>query len=204
MPRAESARVRFLGGAALVTDVSRLELPAFPRIAFAGRSNVGKSSLLNALTGEPVARVSSEPGRTREMNFFEWRTGRAVGGRVVLVDLPGYGYAKVSEPLRKQWGREITRWLREDEALRLVVVLVDGRHGLFPLDLELIAFLGPAGIPYVVAFTKMDKWKSANQRRNAERDLAQVAARAGVEHHVCVSSMGRGGTRPLERWLKLG
>lgn len=187
----------FLGGVVRFGDVERLPLGALPRIAFAGRSNVGKSSLLNALTRARIARVSAEPGKTREMNFFRWALTRDPRDAVLLVDLPGYGYAKVAVELRKQWGGEITRWLKSDESLALVVALVDGRHGFLPNDVELIEFLRDSKLPHLVAFTKMDKYKSANQRSTAERELADVARRLGVAHYVCVSAIDKDGTRPL-------
>jgi GTP-binding protein len=184
----------FLGGVVKADDVLGLDVGNALRIAFAGRSNVGKSSLLNALTGIRVARVSATPGKTREMNFFRWRYA---GKDWVLVDLPGYGYAKVPRDLRSDWGREITKWISTDPALGLVVSLVDGRHGYLAQDQELVKFLQANSIPYIVAFTKMDKWKSANQKRNAQRELEKFSKDLGVERYVFVSSVAKDGIRPL-------
>src|SRR5690349_7077279 len=106
---------KFLGGVVKVVDLVSLQLEDFPRVAFSGRSNVGKSSLLNALTHSRIARVSAEPGKTREMNFFRFTISRNPNDVLLLVDLPGYGYARVARTLRDQWGREITAWLKKDE-----------------------------------------------------------------------------------------
>jgi GTP-binding protein len=200
----QTERAQFLGGAVRVSDIARLKVGSLPRIVFAGRSNVGKSSLLNALTGVKVARVSAEPGKTREMNFYRWNQARIVSDRDswILVDLPGYGYAKVSMELRKLWGQEIMSWLKQDELIQLVVALVDGRHGFMEMDLELVEMLKGLGLPYVVAFTKMDKWKSANQRIQAERKLQAFAVKLGVPRFVFVSATAKGGTRPLELLLR--
>ena len=210
--RPPNERAIFLGGAAKASDVQALKLGDFPRVAFAGRSNVGKSSVLNALTGAKHARVSAEPGKTREMNFYGWNLARAKSGvltadpfakeRWLLVDLPGYGYAKVRRPLKDQWGNQITSWLKDDIHIRLVVALVDGRHGFLANDMELIEFLKAINIPFFVAFTKMDKWKSANQKRQAQKELTDVARKAGVEHFIFVSAVAKDGIKPLEVVLR--
>jgi GTP-binding protein len=134
--------------------------------------------------------VSQEPGRTREMNFFRFKDW-------ILVDLPGYGYAKVSKSLKDQWGQEIANWLKSDEWILRVVVLVDGRHGFQKLDLELIEFLRSIEIPFLVAFTKMDKWKSRNQKIQAESKLTKEAKSEGVLEFCFVSSIEKEGTRVL-------
>ncbi|MEW6056055.1 MAG: ribosome biogenesis GTP-binding protein YihA/YsxC [Bdellovibrionota bacterium] len=195
-------KVQFLGGAARAAQVEQITKEDLPRVVLAGRSNVGKSSLLNALTKSKIARVSSEPGKTREINLFRWSVAYGSQGLCILADLPGYGYAKVAGSLKRQWGQEITKWLKSDPLIREVVVLVDGRHGFFPQDLELIEFLRSHEISYLVAFTKMDKWKSNNQRSNAEKDLARVSKTAGVERFVFVSSMASSGVQPLEAALR--
>lgn len=194
--------VKFLGGVVKADDVARLKTGDVPHIVFAGRSNVGKSSLLNALTGTKIARVSQEPGKTREMNFFAWGLTRSPKDACVLVDLPGYGYAKVAAELKKQWGNEITKWLKSDERIAMVVALADGRHGFLKNDVELVELLKELGVPFLVAFTKMDKWKSANQKRNAERELKQVAQKLGVPGFVYVSAQEREGVTPLFKALK--
>jgi GTP-binding protein len=129
---------------------------ALPEIAFAGRSNVGKSSLLNRLVRRKAfARVSRTPGRTREINFFE------VNHRFVLVDLPGYGYARISKERRAEWRPLIEGYLRQSPNLRGVVQLIDVRREPSDDDLQLLDFLGEIGTPTIVAITKVDKLSSA-------------------------------------------
>lgn len=171
----------FLGGVRSARDVERLNLPPVPRIVFAGRSNVGKSSLLNSLAGLHVARVSQEPGKTQEINFYTWRD-------LLLVDLPGYGFAKVPKDLRAEWGAEVPKYLKNDDLIFCTVVLVDGRHGFTKLDQQLVSFLLKSDLPFVVAFTKMDKHKSANLRRDAIRTLSRDAASNGVELFLFTSA----------------
>ena len=123
-----------------------------PEIAFAGRSNVGKSSLLNSLVRRKAfARVSRTPGRTREINFFE------VNGRLVLVDLPGYGYARISKERRAEWKPLIEGYLRRSPNLRGVVQLIDARRDPTDDDLQMLDFLSEVGAPTIVAITKVDK-----------------------------------------------
>jgi GTP-binding protein len=123
-----------------------------PEVAFAGRSNVGKSSLLNRLVRRKAfARVSRTPGRTREINFFE------VNGQFVLVDLPGYGYAQISKSRRAEWRPLIEGYLRESKNLRGVVQLLDVRRAPSDDDLQMLDFLGEIGTPTIVAVTKVDK-----------------------------------------------
>jgi GTP-binding protein len=210
MPRPEVLPLEFIGGAATAEQALALGHPDSPRIVFAGRSNVGKSSLLNKLVGSRVARVSATPGKTREMNFFRWRPGwianvsdaRARREGMLLVDLPGYGYAKVARELRADWGREITQWLANEDHIASVVCLVDGRHGFLENDVELVGFLKGHEVPFVVAFTKMDKHKSRNARAVAERALADRARALNVPRHVFASAEDAGGTKELENVLK--
>ncbi|MBF0421874.1 MAG: YihA family ribosome biogenesis GTP-binding protein [Magnetococcales bacterium] len=157
-------RSEFITGA-----VDSRDFPAatFPEIAFAGRSNVGKSSLLNRLLNRKnLARVSRTPGRTREINFF------SVGGRFIFVDLPGYGYAKVPRDQRQVWDRVMEHYLKNRSGLRAVVILLDLRRGLTSLDLELMALLAASGTPWLPIATKIDQLKS-NPRRQALKDLQQ-------------------------------
>lgn len=133
----------------------------FPEIAFVGRSNVGKSSMLNALSGKrKLARVSATPGRTRALQFFELRYRPTPNARPRVVrfcDLPGYGYAKVSKDERVRWIAMIDDYLRERQPLRAVVLIVDARHEPMESDLDALKFLTEAGRVVVVAATKMDK-----------------------------------------------
>lgn len=145
-----------------------------PEFAFVGRSNVGKSSMLNALTRRKgLARVSSTPGRTRALQFFEvsYRTSPAARPRAVrFCDLPGYGYAKVSRTEREQWGAMIEDYLRGREALRAVVLIVDARHPPQESDQDALGFLRDTGRDVIVAATKTDKLPRS-QRANALRTL---------------------------------
>jgi len=152
--------------------------PDLPEIAFVGRSNVGKSSMLNALSRKSgLARVSNTPGRTRALQFFELEiqpSGTEKVARIRFADLPGYGYAKVSKAERQSWVAMIESYLRERDPLRAVVLIVDGRHPPQPSDHEALEFLRSSGRPVVVAVTKMDKL-TRNKRlpalRAAEDDL---------------------------------
>ena len=151
-----------------VASASRThQLPETDReVAFVGRSNVGKSSLINALANQKqLARVSNTPGRTQLINLFEH-----VGGGTI-VDLPGYGYAKVPGHVRKQWGPMIEGYLLEREGLEMVFVLVDGPIGPTPLDVQMLDWLRDNEVPHTVVATKMDKVKSA-KRRTRRQQLA--------------------------------
>lgn len=130
-----------------------------PEVAFVGRSNVGKSTLLNTLLGRKgLAKVSKTPGKTRTVNFFD------VNNRYYFVDLPGYGFAKVSQAMQQQWGRAITAYLAR-ESLRLVVHLMDARHGPTPKDLNLLALTQDAEVPTLLVATKVDKLKRSERDR---------------------------------------
>jgi GTP-binding protein len=137
-------------------------------VAFAGRSNVGKSSLLNWLFQRKLARVAKAPGKTRTLNFY------LVDGSFYLVDLPGYGYAKVAKQLREEWGQELGRYLVEEERVAAVVTLIDIRHGPTALDLDLQEMLLAAGRERLVVLTKADKvgrGKRASMQRNVQQQL---------------------------------
>ena len=145
--------LEFLGGMASVGGW-RPE-PSLPEIAFAGRSNVGKSSLLNRLIHrKKFARVSNTPGRTREVNFFK------VNDQFVLVDLPGYGYAQISKARKAEWLPLIESYLRQAPMLRGVVQLLDVRHPASNDDLQMLDFLADVGVPTIVALTKIDKLRT--------------------------------------------
>ena len=133
--------------------------PGLPEIAFAGRSNVGKSSLLNKLIRRKrFARVSNTPGRTREINFFK------VNNEFVLVDLPGYGYARISKERRAEWKPLIEGYLRASPALRGIVQLLDVRHAPTEDDRQMLDFLAEVGVPTVIVLTKIDKLKAKQVR----------------------------------------
>jgi GTP-binding protein len=139
---------------------------SLPEVAFSGRSNVGKSSLLNRLVRrKALARVSQTPGKTREINFFR------VNDAFYLVDLPGYGYARVSKTMRERWRQIIERYLRTSKTLRGIVQLVDARHPPTPDDLRMLDFLSEIELPTLVVLTKIDKLRP---KERAER-LAQAS-----------------------------
>jgi GTP-binding protein len=157
----------FVSGAA---DYAGLPRDTLPEVAFAGRSNVGKSSLVNALTGrKTLARTSNTPGRTRQINFFD------LGGRLMLVDLPGYGYARAAKSEIRTWTRLIEDYLKGRVGLRRLCLLVDGRHGLKPADDELMTLLDTAAVPYRVVLTKCDKVRAADLAGH-EADIRKALA----------------------------
>jgi len=162
--------LEFIGGMA---SAGGWRPPAeLPEIAFAGRSNVGKSSLLNRLVHrKKFARVSNTPGRTREVNFFK------VNGSFLLVDLPGYGYARISKERRAEWRPLIESYLRSTDQLRGVVQLLDSRHDPSPDDLQMLDYLGEIGVPTIIVLTKIDKL-TAKER---QRQRSQIAGAAGVD-----------------------
>ena len=141
-----------------------------PEVAFAGRSNVGKSSLINKLVRrKKLARVSNTPGRTREINFFD------VNGKFVLADLPGYGYAKVSKEAKAAWRPLIEGYLRRSPALRGVVLLLDARRTPSDDDLQMLEFLAQVGTPTIIVATKVDKLPKSGRVKRIE-DLAKEAS----------------------------
>lgn len=154
----EAGRLLFAKECTFLRGVVRLDglpAPAMPEIAFAGRSNVGKSSLLNALTGrKTLARTSNTPGRTREINFFD------LGEALLLADLPGYGYAKVSKKQVKGWTRLVRDYLTGRPNLRRLCLLIDARRGIKDSDREIMGLLDEAAVVYQAVFTKCDKVKA--------------------------------------------
>jgi GTP-binding protein len=160
-------------------------IPAEPEIAFLGRSNVGKSSLLNALIGGggDVAKISSWPGRTQAINFFQ------VDGGFRFVDLPGYGYAKVPKAITSNWQGLIEGYLVGRSALKLAILLIDSRRGWMPKDIELREWLEAQGQRYIVVVTKVDKLKSQK-----EKHQSQAAIRDGFSGELleCSAVTGRG------------
>ena len=169
----EAARKTFAGPIAFLKSAPKLEhLPEadVPEVAFAGRSNVGKSSLLNALTNRnSLARTSNTPGRTQELNFFD--VGEPLAFR--LVDMPGYGFAKAPKDVVKKWRFLVNDFLRGRDVLKRTLVLVDARHGLKDVDREIMEMLDKAAVSYRLILTKADKIKPT--------ELADVAAATAIE-----------------------
>ena len=178
-----SHAARFVAAATAPAQLPRLP---HPEIAFAGRSNVGKSSLLNRLVGrQRLARVSKTPGRTQQLNFF------VVDERLTFVDLPGYGFARVPASVQEQWKRLVESYLAGRKRLRAVVVIVDLRRGVEPDDALLLDYLHAHRVPAIIVATKADKLGYGERQRRAAalRSVAPAPVRAVV---VCSSSSGDG------------
>jgi GTP-binding protein len=186
----EAGRVLFAQECSYVTsaiDSASLPKPNLPEIAFAGRSNVGKSSLLNALTNrKSLARTSTMPGRTRQVNFFD------LGGRLGLVDLPGYGYARAPKQVVREWTKLIEFYLRRRSSLRRAVVLIDARVGPKANDLDALDLLDQAAVPTQLVLTKMDKVKPKDLTALMGTLTPEVAKRAGVLDHIVPVSALKG------------
>ena len=176
---------KFIASAPTVASI----LPAtLPEIAFMGRSNVGKSSLINSLLGvKGLARTSNTPGRTQALNFF------AINSEMHFVDLPGYGYAKVSKADRLHWGKLIENYLAQRSALMLCILIVDARHEPSPLDLQMKSWLEHFGLSFLVVTTKIDKL-SANEQRASLTRARKVLA---TERIIPYSSVTGAGARQL-------
>jgi GTP-binding protein len=153
--------------------------PGLPEIAFLGRSNVGKSSVINSLVGTKLARTSSTPGRTRAINFFELRFAGKPRPELVFTDLPGYGYAKLSREVSAQWPSFIDPYLRERPTLALCLALVDCNIPPQESDQQLIEFLTATARPFLIVATKSDRL-SGNQLQNALRTLGNLYAGARI------------------------
>ncbi len=197
--------VKVLSAEFLKTATRREEWPAgpLPEIAFVGRSNVGKSSMLNALARRTkLARVSNTPGRTRALQFFEVGVERSPAARPVALrfcDLPGYGYARVSREERDRWARMIEDYLRVRDDLRAVVMIVDGRHPPAESDRDALAFLEQAGRLVIVAATKLDKL-ARNRRAAAVREVERGL---GLEPGRVVPFSAVEGTGTDALWARL-
>lgn len=182
----EQGRLLFARSAEFMLSVVAMEhLPApdLPEICFAGRSNVGKSSLINALTGrKKLARASNTPGRTRELNYFN------LSDRIHLVDLPGYGYAKASKTDIANWTRLTRQFLRGRAPLRRVFLLIDSRRGIKDPDIEIMGMLDETAVPYQIVLTKIDKLKKGELEKTAEQVKGVIARRPAAHPNIVITS----------------
>jgi GTP-binding protein len=170
-----------------VADLARLPPAGLPEVAFAGRSNVGKSSLINALTGRgQLARISQTPGRTQQINLFD------LGGRLVLVDLPGYGFAQAPKPKVEAWQKLVRTYLRGRSSLVRACVLVDARHGLKEADRAFMTMLGEVAVAYQLVLTKMDQVRRRPLEELTSSLEAELARKAGAHPDVVATSAREG------------
>jgi GTP-binding protein len=196
----ETARKLFSGPVAFLKSAPALKFlpdPDYPEVAFAGRSNVGKSSLLNKLTNRTgLARTSNTPGRTQELNFFE--VGAPV--RFRLVDMPGYGFAKAPKDVVRKWRFLINDYLRGRVVLKRALVLIDARHGIKDVDLEIFKMLDDAAVSYRLVLTKADKVKASELEAVAAATAAVAAKRPAAHPEVLATSSETGmGMEKLRR-----
>lgn len=186
----EAGRLLFAKECRFVTGMARLDqMPAskMAEVAFAGRSNVGKSSLINALTGRnTLARASNTPGRTQQINFFN------LDDRLMLADLPGYGYAQAPKDDVAKWTRLVFDYLRGRPVLRRTCLLIDSRHGLKDNDREAMTLLDKAAVPYQVVFTKIDKIKASELEAVMAATDAEIRKRPAAYPIMIATSSEKG------------
>jgi GTP-binding protein len=179
------------------TDAAHFPAPGLPEVAFLGRSNVGKSSVINTLVDAKIARTSSTPGRTRSINFFEVRWPGKPHPEVIFADLPGYGYAKLSREISEEWPKFIEPYLNDRPTLALCLALVDVNVPPQDSDRQLLSFLNASGRDFLLIGTKSDRL-SNNQLRNALKSLAEAYPTATVIPFSAKTGAGRD-----EVWKKI-
>jgi len=188
----ERARKLFSGRVDFLLSAPALQFlpePDVPEIAFCGRSNVGKSSLLNAITGrKAIARTSVTPGRTQELNFFE--VGDPLEFR--LVDMPGYGFAKAPPKVVETWRRLVRDFLRGRQVLKRTLLLVDSRHGVKPVDAEMMTMLDEAAVGYRIVLTKADKIKASELEAVTAATQAVARKHPAAHPEIAVTSAEKG------------
>src|SRR5580658_6921403 len=172
------------------TDAAHFPAPTLPEVAFLGRSNVGKSSVINTLIGDKIARTSSTPGRTRSINFFEVRWPGKPRPEVIFADLPGYGYAKLSREISQEWPKFIEPYLNDRPTLALCLALVDANVPPQASDRQLLDFLNASGHAFLVIATKSDRL-SNNQLRTALKSLSEAYPAAPVIPFSAKTRAGR-------------
>jgi GTP-binding protein len=204
LAREEAASRLFSGPVDFLLSAPQLKFlpePIVPEIAFCGRSNVGKSSLLNALTGRrAIARASVTPGRTQELNFFDVGRPERIEGEAAglplfrLVDMPGYGFAKAPVKVVEKWKSLVKSYLRGRAVLSRTLVLVDSRHGLKETDREMMTMLDEAAVGYRIVLTKADKIKASELASVAEKTAAEAKKHVAAfpEIHITSSEKGMG------------
>jgi GTP-binding protein len=188
----EAARKLFAGPVTFLKSAPELKFlpdPGVPEIAFAGRSNVGKSSLLNALTNRSsLARTSNTPGRTQELNIFE--VGTPV--RLRLIDMPGYGFAKAPKDLARRWRYLVNDYLRGRQVLKRTLLLIDSRRGIADVDREVMKMLDEAAVSYRLVITKADKIKASELADVTARTEEEARRRPAAHPEIIVTSSEKG------------